>query len=250
MKTMKNDFNGNENNRFGNRRFAHGNKVFYKEEDRMRNMNNDFNFNGNRFNGNDRFGGNCGFCGNGRFGNRRFPHCNPEWNRFGRPHFHGENRWNGEHGNHFENDRFCGNRHPGMNPCAPKTGFHGAPRGGWHEDFRPEFPAHRTGFAPRFRGPVRGPFAPAKEAPFAPHHTRGFHGHGPAFHGFGRPFHGPAFNGPACNGPAFHANAFPAPNHIPAPHAEPLAARPFTRPFCAERPAAARFECGRGKRHI
>ena len=90
MKTMKNDFRINENNRFGNRRFTRGNSEFYKEDKGMKNIRNDFN-------GNE----------NNRFENRRFPHGSPEWNRFGRPHFHGY-RMRSFHGRPFNrNFRAC-----------------------------------------------------------------------------------------------------------------------------------------------
>ena len=176
MKTMKNDFNGNENNRFGNRRFAHGNNGNCKEEKGMRNTRNDFNRHDNnrpgRFDtGFERFENGCGThkhgCRNG--------------NGFGRPHF---------------------------------RGFYRDPKAVWHAGFGPGFHAHRHGCRHAGFDFANGRHCAPARAPFRTRHAYRGHGFGfgrphfngrgygygfghdfsGPFHGGRRPFHGRPFN--------------------------------------------------------
>lgn len=185
MKTMKNDFNGNENNRFGNRRFAHGNNGNCKEEKGMRNTRNDFNRHDNNRPG--RFENGCGAHKHGcRTGNG-----------FGGPHFRGfysdpKAVWHAGFGPGFRAHRH-GCRHTGFDfangrHCAParapfrmRHAYRGHGFGGGFHGF--------NGFSGGFHG-----FGPGRR----------FHGYGFArhFHGFGRPhFHG-------CRMRPFHGRPF------------------------------------------
>ena len=176
MKTMKNDFNGNENNRFGNRRFAHGNNGNCKEEKGMRNTRNDFNRHDNnragRFeNGFGRFENGCGAHKNGCRGG----------NGFGKPHF---------------------------------RGFYRDPKAVWHAGFGPGFHAHRHGCRHAGFDFANGRHCAPARAPFRTRHAYRGHGFGfgrphfngrgygygfghdfsGPFHGGRRPFHGRPFN--------------------------------------------------------
>ena len=209
MKTMKNDFNGNENNRFGNRRFAHGNNGNCKEEKGMRNTRNDFNRHDNnrpgRFeNGFGRFENGCGAHKHGcRTGNG-----------FGRPHF---------------------------------RGFYRDPKAVWHAGFGPGFHAHKHVCRHAGFDFVNGRHCAPARAPFRMRHAyrghgfggyrggvHGFNGFRGGFHGFGpgRRFHGYGFGRP------FHGFGRP---HFNGGRMRLFRGRPFNRNFRACKPAG--FEC-------
>ena len=205
MKTMKNEFNRNEN-RFGNRRFAHENNGNCKEEKGMRNTRNDFNRHDNnrpgRFdNGFGRFENGCGAHKHGfRTGNG-----------FGRQHF---------------------------------RGFYRDPKAVWHAGFGPRFHAHKHNCRHAGFDFANGRRCAPARAPFRMRHAYRGHGFGGGFHGFngfrggihgfgpGRHFHG--------NGYGRHFHGFARP-HFHGGRMRHFHGRPFNRNFRACKPAG--FEC-------